>query len=1063
MTNGSISSMASSIINRKCALFVGAGVTAASGGMTWTQLVDSLIDDYKYKSPLKDNFEIVSDICKKNGTEQVYQNIKSKLKNIKISGSLLKLMELPWFSAFTTNYDTALEEALESEQKLTVRTLVTGNEFDLDNFPSEILCIKLMGSVSYNYKQSGSMIITKEELARAKEERSRIYGYLERHAHNLSFVFMGYSFNDEVFLDILNKLRAYLGPKGNKYYAIFRKDEVTGKEKEWEEKKYLLEQNGVLIIMDDIENFSNKLLQEISLRDIKDLTKKRISLGKDILPIDATKLSRFLYNHSPISFEDMEQDIPINQFLKGNRMSLKPFGLGWHFNREEIKETVSSVLKCKNELKEPYIFNINGNPGSGRTFILLSSLSELILSHRSIGIKIDINSNKKIPKIDELEFFANEIETIIKEKGWQQPERIIFWSENSLDEDTLTNFDRLNQMWAYKKLHPYPLILLYEDSPEKEYGHETFLSKVTMNIDANKELSSDKKTELSKYLKNVVKECKLPEIDNEEVNKIIEDEQTLLPILYRILDPSRRSIQEIIQQEFTELKDPEVKACIALCALASSFQLDFPVALLKNSLGDYLKKGFSYPDIFNIMVDKANKFILHHEDCRTNPLVSIYHPVIAQHIVKISDEKQFDDFLISIANIIDLKQRLDSTFIFNLLILNGVNKILDDFTPFTYDGLEKALLIIKKKQPARGIIHHIARMYFKKNRQDMKIVPLLKEALTSEREEYLFRERKENVYNTLGKVLWEQKKERLIDKPRTDPEIVEIFDYLTLARKGEFYNIYPYDVHARILREIWQKKKEEERLPLINEAIEVINEGLEHCDEVNIISSYLNPLLIQILQEVDIEKAKTAAKDLFEQKGDGSGYYTLALNEYHNKANPKGAISYLDMAIKAKSFPLKVIVLKIEIMLKDDNPNYDELLKLVNALSSSSYVDDWKSAYLKAVIYTIMNESYRASSCFRYSHRFAPSTLEKNIQIFWMDSGHRKVLTGKIGTTFTAREGRIFPHNVEGYKGEIFFNPNYQKYKSFLSQGISINFELGFSPRGPIALEVRPTNLKIKK
>ncbi len=1062
MGDKTLSALASSIVSRKCALFVGAGVTAASGGVTWKQLVDSLIDEYNYKSPLKDNFDIVSDICRKNGTEEVYQKIKSKLKNVKISGSLLKLMELPWFSAFTTNYDTALEDALEAKQKLTVKTLVTGNEFELDNYPSELLCIKLMGSVSYPYNQPGSMIITREELAKAKEERSRIFGYLERHAHNLSFIFMGYSFDDEVFLDILNKLRAYLGPKDNKYYALFREEDRIGKDKEWEEKKYLLEQMGVTIIIDDIKSFSDKFLEEVSLRDVNDLTKKRISLGKDIIPIDTTKLSRFLYNHPPVLFEEMEQDISLHQFLKGNKSSYKPFNLGWHFYRNQIGETISHALKCNNGLKEPYIFNINGNPGSGRTFILLSSLCDLILNHRSIGIKIDINSNMKIPKIDELEFFINEIENTIKERGWQQPERIIFWSENPLDEDTLINFDRLNQNWTYRKTHPYPLILLYEDTPKTTYGQEIFLPKVTININANKKLSSEKKIELSKYLKNVIKECKLPEIDEEESNKVIEEEKTLLPILYRILDPSRRSIQEIIQQEYNGIKEPEVKACIAFCALASSFQLDFPVALLKKSLGDYLKKYFSYPDIFNITVDKGNTFILHHEDPKTNPLVSIYHPVIAQHIVKITDEKQFDDFLISIASIIDLRQSLDSTFIFYLLIINGVNRICDDFTPFSYEGLEKALLIIKKKQPVRGIMHHLARMYFKKDKQDARIIPLLKEALTSQKEEYLFRERKENVYNTLGKILWEQKKEKLIGKSRTDPEITEIFEYLILARKGEFHNIYPYDVHARILREIWQNKKEEERLPLINEAIEVLNEGLDNCDEINIISSSLSPLLIHILQEVDIEKAKDAAKELFEKKGDGSGYYTLALNEYYNESNPTGAISYLDIAIKAKSFPLKAIVLKMEIMLKDKNPNYDELFKLANTLSSSSYVDNWKSAYFKAVIYTIMNETHKAARCFRYSYRFAPSSLEKKIQIFWMDSGHRKVLTGRIGTTFTNREGRIFPHNVDGYKGEIFFNPNQQKFKLFLSQGVSINFELGFSPRGPIAFEVRPTNLKTK-
>ena len=105
---------------------------------------------------------------------------------------------------------------------------------------------------------------------------------------------------------------------------------------------------------------------------------------------------------------------------------------------------------------------------------------------------------------------------------------------------------------------------------------------------------------------------------------------------------------------------------------------------------------------------------------------------------------------------------------------------------------------------------------------------------------------------------------------------------------------------------------------------------------------------------------------------------------------------------------------------------------------------------------------FKSSRYFKLSYRLAPPTLQKSIQIFWMDSGSRKILSGRIGTSFTIREGRIYPHTVTGYDGEIFFIPQQQKFRSLLGSGLPINFELGFSPRGPIAFELKPQNFKVK-
>lgn len=68
----------------------------------------------------------------------------------------------------------------------------------------------------------------------------------------------------------------------------------------------------------------------------------------------------------------------------------------------------------------------------------------------------------------------------------------------------------------------------------------------------------------------------------------------------------------------------------------------------------------------------------------------------------------------------------------------------------------------------------------------------------------------------------------------------------------------------------------------------------------------------------------------------------------------------------------------------------------------------------------------------------------------------RKTFLGKIGNVLTEKEGRLYSHTFYGWSEDIFFNPRHQKLSNKLNKGYFVNFELGFSTRGPIAFEVRP-------
>lgn len=1039
-----LSSLAAAAAARNCVLFAGAGLTSKSGGATWSELIEFLKEKFSYSSPLKDNFRIIGDMCRKFGPETIYEAVRGSLRDAKIDEPIEKLTEIPWFTVFTTNYDLALEGSLVKNQKLNIRTIVTGDEFALTGIDSEMLCVKLMGSLDINFGQPGSMILDQGDLAVARETRPRIFNTLAAHAANRSFLFIGYSFNDNLFFEILDRLVKSIGTPRNTYYTVL-KDEPD------EEKLYLFKQYGIEIIPMDLADFAERFYNEVKLHNPEDYSLKRIPIGSTVVPISVSKMAHFLEVYDPVLYEKWETHITANEFFKGNTSSFKPFSLNWHFPRKEINIVVDTILKKKNNDRQPSIVRVVGNPGTGRTFVILAALYELISKHQTIAIGIPSYAMSPIPTFEEISEFWEEVRRVAEEYEYESLKRLVFWAEFALEDTFISQFKKLASDFEY------PICLIYEDLSPSQISDQGSQRKGQKSINVDIDLTDEEKNELANYLLDITRKHRLPEISKDETYRIIKEEKQFLPIMYRIFDPARRSINRIIQEEFKNISDNDTRICISLCALATSIDLEMPIYTLQNALSKSIGKQLIYPDTFEIINKKAKAFLKESRDIYTNPIISVYHSLIAQYIVKLLGRNKMDEYLLDIAETVDIRSRIEADFIGNLLIVKGVNRTPGAFTPYTDDGLEKALLSIKSRQPARPIIHHLARFYSNRDISNRNVIPLLHEALAEPKERYALWERKENILTTLAKSMWDQNKKELLHRERDDPETQEIIGLLKEARKCKIPNIHTYDVHARILEELWKCRRD--KMDLFNEALEVIEEGLETCINDPDASQRLEALRIELLSELDITRAENAANQLLIERNDGTGYYTLAVIEYYKNSNLRETIKYLNKAMTGEKYPSGVIALKIEILLQDASPNYEDLLQLVEQLEYDvDFQETWKSAFNKAVVYTINGKYDEATKCFKTSHQLAPYDLQRYVQVFWMDKGHRKVHTGKIGRDLTEREGRIYSHNIKGYNYGVFFDPRRQKRKKVLKPGLLVNFELGFSPRGPIAFDVRPQN-----
>ena len=1030
----------SSISSRNCVLFAGSGLTCDSGGALWSDLVEYVVNEFNYSSPLTDNFDIIQDILQQNDPEKVYNTVKKRLSNAKISDDIIDLAKLPWYATFTTNYDLALENALITYQKLLLRIITTGYEFHLDGHLSELLCVKLMGSLDIAFNQPGSMILDKGDLAIAQEERGRIFNTLASHAANKSFLFYGYSFSDDIFFTILSMLSKKIGKPKNTFYAFFPEEPDS-------QMQYKLKQNNVEIIVDTPKNFVDTLTHGVSLRNPKNLTEKKIQIGDEIAIINTTEIGQFLSNYCPVFFDELEENIEPKAFFQGNTSSLKPFNEGWHYNRKEIDEITNNIISDSSR-----IISVVGYPGTGRTFSIIAAVNQLIHQNKTLAIRIPGYAINKIPDYIEIQIYLDEILTSAKKMGIT-PERLVFFSDSKLELSEILSFNKI------ASLCDFPLYLIFETEIPHEEQLKTYLKSDIKFINVTADLSLDERENIEEYLLNTTRIHMFPEVSSEEIKMILSQEKSFLPIIYRILDPAKRSINQIIEIEYSELTklNPIYRDCISFCTLSSYFNLPMPISILKKGIETKNQKIFTYNEIFEF-VEFSNKFIKEISDDNQDIYFSIHHKILADRISELNGIQNSDKYLTYLASSLDLHIKIDSDFFNKLFIENGSNLSVGSSKPYSKHGLIEAFEMIKNQQPARPVLHHLARLYEMNDIYDSKIMPLLNQALQEPSDRYLTSERKENVQTTKAKLMWKRDHETLKELSIDDPQVQEILILLEYAQSSRNPNPHAYDVHVRILREIWADKDTVEKLRIISNAIEILRKGLDLLTESPIDSDRLNQLLVECTREIDPIDAEWAAKELFDTHNDGVGYYTLARIEYYNK-NLEKALEYLNIAITAEKCSLNAIALKIEILFESSQPDYKALFDLAEKIPDTVYKDNWKTAYFKGVIYFINGYEKTAKRYFiKSSALFRGRAYNLPRYIFWMENGHRKIFNGIISPKSSTKEGRIYSYNIPEWDEDIYFRPIDQKLMYKIKSSMRVEFELGFTPKGPIGFELRPFN-----
>jgi len=322
MNEDILNDLAAEIANNECVLFAGAGLSMQGGGPSWKELLRRTADEFDYDNPMIDvldaeaggqkfdYFDIFSDIVRENDKQEVHDFVARQLEDISLEEPVAELAEMPWYATFTTNYDTALERELRNRSRRNVQKVLTESDYPMSGLPANLLHVQLMGSVEKDPGNRGSMVLTGDEKRSALDSRSALFQRLETHAANLSFLFVGYSFEDDIFTDVLRGITANLGTPENTYYALFRSSLDQSD-------RAFLESQNVVPIIGDLAEFSERLVPKVRARDEGDARVKSVPVGNELLEIQQNEVGDFISSNNPVLNERFNKDLGSARLSRG--------------------------------------------------------------------------------------------------------------------------------------------------------------------------------------------------------------------------------------------------------------------------------------------------------------------------------------------------------------------------------------------------------------------------------------------------------------------------------------------------------------------------------------------------------------------------------------------------------------------------------------------------------------------------------------------------------------------------------------------------------------------------
>jgi len=219
------------------ALFVGAGLSRASGFVDWKELMRDIADDIGLSVDRESDLIAIAQYhvnTKRKRSALNQKLLKEFTKDAAISENHRLIASLPIPAIWTTNYDTLLEDAFREAHK---RPDVKSTQANLaQSLPRRDVSIyKMHGDIS----QPQNAVLTKHDYEVYNTNRGLFTEKLQGDLVSKTFLFLGFSFSDPNIDYVLARLHVFLDQDVREHFCVMKRpSRPRGKGKRLAEYEY---------------------------------------------------------------------------------------------------------------------------------------------------------------------------------------------------------------------------------------------------------------------------------------------------------------------------------------------------------------------------------------------------------------------------------------------------------------------------------------------------------------------------------------------------------------------------------------------------------------------------------------------------------------------------------------------------------------------------------------------------------------------------------------------------------------------------------------------------------
>jgi hypothetical protein len=1065
----------------KVALFLGAGASHASGGPLGGKLTDLIKEKFpEINQSLSDFIDVCQDVIDTPpyNRNELEEFIRSKLDLLQPTEEHKIMTKYDWAAIFTSNFDDLIELTYRTvPERFKICHSIYSDRFQVNIADRSKVCLfKIMGSMTAVEGETGNMVLSRSDCYRALVRRRKYLELISDFIKTGTTVFIGYSFGDRLILDIMDEILDIHGKDRLAWsYALFSALKLDDKT------RYMFSSRKILPVECDFKQFFQYLNKnykvQVGIGIAKNIHFKL--LGHDLKTGEQEARQQAEY-FEILSEEKINQESGSrDDFFTGTNISWGALREGWDFKRSLyispdhrravgkritegcLKDRVFDELK-KFDVEDNKILLITGMAGVGKTTMLRRLAFDVYEEGLAPVIIIRpgrINFDYRL--------LAAFIENLNHQLNQEIPagEHIKPIKPLIIIDDAASMIRHVNRIKDYLTARGRAaLIVAAERRGEWTLMWQAFPFTIAeQNLyELEEQLNEHEKKGIVEHFYNLgyitTKGAQWDDIIEREF------ENSFFATVYTLVHPSRKPLNQIIQDQYMQLTAQTQLAFRNICCF-HRFNLPINIELLVRSL------RCSYEAFQTEIIGKdAAKVIFEERDEIGNILYRTHHRIIADKTAEFffSDPEMQKDIFLEILKEVVLTNLAERQLCEELL----VSHVGPNAKPplFSYAQQRQVFRTVCEKYPIRSLVHHWG-ILETDDHDYSEAERLLKWALELPRDDIeAYRgESDQTILTSLGNLYSHQGME-FMDKGEGE-KAEDCFGNAAAcfrdAKHGEFSNTHAYHAHANMWYQRGRRATNEpEALDYYAHALEVLELAKDNLNEDELQRIYELDIMVwgQIGDQAKIGQNLEILKDRYNT---ASGYYLCAQLLWRKAEEKEGeekaqllkrALEKIDEGLKHFPSDERCLGLKAKIF-KELAPR--KLSKYYTALIK------WKTAATTPNVWRLF-ELARTAFVLEYyddSKKFFKE-LETGIGLGHKsrtrpqypivdEEGNKVEFQGAITNIFSSYEGEIRCESLRNLRYPIAFRPIACGF--IPSVGDLVRFYIAFSFRNPIAINVRKT------